>query len=285
MKRLTDTQLFIDGGDPAETAQATQLLQDAGYAGLDGQTTNPSLVAKNPEIAARIKSGDTLTKEELLTKYKAIVQDIERSAAGAVSIEVYADKNTTAGEMMAQAREMNSWIASAVVKLPTMAEGLVAAEQLKGEMRLNMTLCFTQNQAAAVYAATKDAVHPVFVSPFVGRLDDAGFDGVQHIRNVLDMYKNGDGHVHVLAASFRRQESFLETIRLGTHAVTINFKLFKPWASQGFPLTDEYASDGKDIPYQELDLAREWQSFDIQHELTDTGLQKFADDWNNLLTP
>ena len=283
MKRLTDTKLFIDGGDPKETAEATRLLHEAGYKGLDGQTTNPSLVAKNPDIAAQIEEGNKLTKDTLLSKYREIVQKIEKSAPGDFSIEVYADANTTADEMVEQAREMNSWIESAVIKLPTIEAGLEAAEQLKGEMKLNMTLCFFFFFSAAVYYAICGASLPVFVSPFVGRLDDAGFDGMQHVRNVLQMYKQGDGHTHVLSASFRRQESFLETIRLGVQAVTINFDLFGPWAKEGFPLEVNYSSDGKDIPYQEIDITQDWRSFDIQHELTEVGLQKFADDWNSLI--
>ena len=283
MTRLTKAKLFIDGGDPKETAAARRMLGDAGYAPPDGQTTNPSLVAKNPDIAGQIAAGNKLAKDELLKKYREIVQGIEQSAPGEISIEVYADKDTKAEEMVAQAREMNSWITSAVIKLPITEQGLRAAEQLKGEMRLNLTLCFSQEQAAAVYAATVGAKYSVFVSPFVGRLDDAGLDGIQHVRNVLHMFAEGDGHVEVLAASFRRQESFLEAIRLGTQAVTINFKLFGPWGKQGFPLEASYASGGNDIPYQEIDLFADWKSFNIQHDLTDTGLARFAADWNALL--
>ncbi len=298
MKRLTETKLFIDGGDPDETVRAVKMLSDAGYAGLDGQTTNPSLVAKNPDIVARIEAGDKLTEKELLEKYKEIVQGIEKSVPGdqpshkasdrlSISIEVYADKDTSAAEMVEQAREFGAWIESAVIKLPTTEEGLKAAEELKGDLKLNMTLCFTQSQAAAVYAATRGSKHPVFVSPFVGRLDDVGLNGVQHISNVLNMYKKGDGHVHVLVASFRRIESVIEVIRLGADAVTINFGLFEPWAKDGFPLAGDdfvYESDGDDIPFDDsLDIDDDWKSFDLQHDLTRDGLQKFADDWNGLL--
>lgn len=288
MKRLTPTHLFVDGGDPAETAEATRLLNAAGYAGLDGQTTNPSLVAKNPEIAARIASGKKLTREELLAKYKEIAQNIEKSAAGSISIEVYADRDTTAKEMIEQAREMAGWISSAVVKLPITQAGLTAAEQLKGEMRLNLTLCFSQSQAAAVYAATRGSAYPVFVSPFVGRLDDQGIRGMDLIAHLMRMLAGGDGHVHVLTASVRSVDHILEALRLGTHAMTIPFeKAFKPWAEKGFVLPDEnfrYEFTGKSIPYEELDVSANWHSFNIQHELTDIGLQKFADDWNALLS-
>lgn len=287
MKRLTQTKLFIDGGDPAETAEATRLLNEAGYAGLDGQTTNPSLVAKNPEIVGRIAKGEKLTRDELLAKYKEIVQGIEKSAPGAISIEVYADKNTTADTMMAQARDMAGWTSSAVVKLPTTKEGLTAAEELKSEMRLNMTLCFTQAQAAAVYAATLGSASPVFVSPFIGRLDDKGINGMDLIANLMRMFASSDHHVEVLTASVRNVDHILEALRLGTHAMTMPLeKAFKPWAEQGFLLPDEnfrYKFAGKKIAYEELDLSADWRSFNLQHELTDAGLQKFADDWNSLL--
>src|SRR3989338_7108156 len=188
MQRLTPTKLFIDGGYPAETALATRLLREAGYVGLDGQTTNPTLVARNPDIAARIERGEKLTRTELMGKYREIVQAIELSAKGDISIEVYADAATSAEEMIAQAREMAGWIDSAVVKLPTTEQGLLAAEQLKREMRLNLTLCFSQQQAAAVYAATVDSAQPVFVSPFIGRLDDRGENGMDLIANLMRMF-------------------------------------------------------------------------------------------------
>ena len=299
MKRLTPTKLFVDGGDPKETAEATRLLNEAGHAGLDGQTTNPSLVAKNPDIAAQIQAGKKLTQEELLSKYKEIVQGIEKSMEGdpvkspngdhgaSISIEVYADKNTTADEMVAQARDMAGWIASAVVKLPITEAGLAAAEELKGEMKLNMTLCFSQSQAAAVYAATRGSAHPVFVSPFIGRLDDKGINGMDLIANLMRMYEAGDGHAHVLTASVRSVDHILAALQLKTHAMTMPFeKAFKPWAEQGFPLPDEnfqYRFEGQATLYEELDISADWRTFNLRHELTDAGLAKFAEDWNSLL--
>jgi len=287
MKKLTKTKLFLDGGDPVETAAATKLLNEAGYTGLDGQTTNPSLVAKNPDIAARIKRGDKLTNDELLRKYKEIVQEIEKNAPGAISVEVYADESTTVEEIVVQAREMAAWIDSAVIKLPIIKAGLMAAEILKEEMRLNMTLCFSQPQAAAVYAATAASKYPVFLSPFIGRLDDKGVDGMQLVANILRMYKEGDGHVEVLVASVRSIDHVLGALNLSVPAMTMPFdKAFRPWAEAGFPLPDgdyEYKFTGKDINYEKLDLSGDWRGFDIQHELTDAGLRKFVDDWNALL--
>lgn len=287
MRRLTETKLFLDGGDPEETVQATGLLNEAGYEGLDGQTTNPSLVAKNPDIAAQIERGDKLTLDELLEKYREIVQRIEENARGAVSVEVYADEKTTTEEMVVQGREMASWIDSAVIKLPIIPEGLKAAEILKDEARLNMTLCFSQQQAAAVYEATKGSRHPVCISPFIGRLDDKGIDGMQLIANILRMYKEGDGHVEVLVASVRSVDHVLESLHLRAQAITMPFdKAFKPWAEGGFQLPDVnygYKFEGEDVKYEEIELGRGWRQYDIHHEMTEVGLQKFVDDWNALL--
>lgn len=89
-----------------------------------------------------------------------------------VSVEVFADLHTTAEKMLAQGQEMFSWIPNAYIKYPCTHEGLRAAQtSVQRSIRVNMTLCFSQEQAAAVYATTKS---PVYVSPFVGRLDDRG---------------------------------------------------------------------------------------------------------------
>ena len=115
-------------------------------------------------------------------------------------IEVFADIDTQAEEMLAQGEEMFSWIPNAYIKYPCTHEGLRAAEISVGrQIRVNTTLCFSQEQAAAVYAATKGSREPVYVSPFVGRLDDRGENGIDLIKNIKEMYKNGDGHVHVLS--------------------------------------------------------------------------------------
>jgi transaldolase len=285
--RLTSTKLFIDGGDPRETAQASGLLTAAGYDPLDGQTTNPSLVAKNPEIAARVAAGQKLTEDELLERYRDIVRSIERSAPGDISIEVYADQYTSADMMVAQARDMASWISSAVIKLPITLEGLKAATILKGEMRLNLTLCFSQEQAAAVYGATLGAAYPVYVSPFIGRLDDRGENGMDLVANILKMYAEGDGHVHVLTASVRNVSHVLGALQLGSEAITMPFTVaFKPWAEQGFLLPPSdfvYPSAGSSIPYEAIGLTAPWHTFSLAHELTDLGLQRFADDWRSLL--
>ena len=89
---------------------------------------------------------------------------------------------------------MYTWTDKAVIKYPCTHEGLRAAEMsVKFGMRINITLCFSQEQAAAIYAATKGATASVYVSPFVGRLDDIGLYGMTLIQNIKTMYANGDG--------------------------------------------------------------------------------------------
>ena len=194
------TKILVDGGDPNETLRIKSLI---GF--VDGQTTNPSLIAKNPEIQRLIASGHKLSSQEEKEEYKKIVQSISPLVGDAgVSIEVFADLGTRAEEMLAQGEEMFSWIPNAYVKYPCTHEGLRAAQMsVQKSIRVNMTLCFSQEQAAAVYAATKGSKEPVYVSPFVGRLDDRGEDGMDLVRNIKRMYERGDGHVHVLAASIR----------------------------------------------------------------------------------
>lgn len=285
------TKIFLDSGDPNDTKQALQML---GF--LDGQTTNPSLVAKklkaqNPDIK--------LTNEELLENYKNIVQEISTLLPdGSVSIEVYADKNTEAKEMFAQGSEMFTWIPNAHIKYPTINAGLKAAEMsIEQGMKVNMTLVFTQQQAAAVYAATLGATKgDVFLSPFIGRLDDKGINGMSLISNTKKMYKSvaaGDenldsagSHVEILAASVRSYAHFKACIALGADIITAPMKFLKEWADQGMPVDMEYHYDTgemQDIDYVELNLSENWESFDINHELTDIGLEKFASDWNSLI--
>src|ERR1700693_6339217 len=146
------TKILVDGGDPKETLRIKNLI---GF--VDGQTTNPSLIAKNPEIQRLVASGHNLTSEEEKNEYKKIVQSISPLVGDAgVSIEVFADLNTTAQQMLAQGHEMFSWIPNAYIKYPCTHEGLRAARMsVQKNIRVNMTLCFSQEQAAAVYAETK----------------------------------------------------------------------------------------------------------------------------------
>jgi transaldolase len=286
-----ETKILVDGGDPDETRRIKSLL---GF--VDGQTTNPSLIAKNPEIQRLIASGHSLTSEEENNEYRKIVQSISPLVGDAgVSIEVFADLNTTAEEMFAQGQEMFSWIPNAYVKYPCTHEGLRAAQMsIQKSLRVNMTLCFSQEQAAAVYAATKGSKEPVYVSPFVGRLDDRGEDGMDLVRNIKKMYEHSDGHVHVLAASIRTVNHLLCSFALSAELATVPTKVLDEWAAAGFPMSrqdfryrgvDSSGRSLKPIQYKDLDLKFPWQSFDTAHELTTKGIQKFVADYQSTLRP
>jgi transaldolase len=283
------TKLLVDGGDPEETLRIKGLL---GF--VDGQTTNPSLIAKNPDIQRRLASGRQLSEQEEKDAYKKIVQSISPLVGDAgVSIEVFADLGSRAEEMLAQGQEMFAWIPNAYVKYPCTQEGLRAAEMsVQQGIRVNMTLCFSQAQAAAVYAATRGSKEPVYVSPFVGRLDDKGEDGMDLVRNIKKMYERSDGHVRVLAASIRTINHLLCSFFLGAELATVPSNVLQEWAAAGFPMPDQdfkyKAVDTKGKPlktiaYKELELDLPWDTFDLAHELTTKGIQKFVADYQSTL--
>lgn len=278
------TKILVDGGDPRETLRIKKLI---GF--VDGQTTNPSLIAKNPEIMKLIASGHKLTEQEQNEAYKAIVQSISPLVGGAgVSIEVFSDLTTTAEHMLAQGKEMYTWIPNAYMKYPCTAEGLKAAHRsVEAGLRVNMTLCFSQEQAAAVYAATKGTKSPAYVSPFVGRLDDIGQNGVDLLANIKRMFAQSDGHAHILAASIRSLEQLLYCFHIQTELATVPTKVLEQWAAKDFPTPGpdfSYKSTGTRIAYKDLDLDRPFESFDIEHELTRKGIARFVSDYRATLT-
>lgn len=279
------SKIFLDSGDPAETKAILELL---GF--LDGQTTNPTLVAKNPYARERFEKGEKFSEAEIYDFYKKVVTEISGLIPqGSVSIEVHADQSTGAGTMFKQGKDMYGWIPNAHIKYPTTTEGLSAAERsVKEQIRVNMTLCFSQEQAAAVYSATEGANKgDVFVSPFIGRLDDIGENGMDLIANIARMYRGGDGHTEVLAASIRTMGHFMQSLALGADIITAPFSVLEAWGKAGMPLPDKdftYAPASlKAIPYKDLNLNQPWQSFDIHHDLTDKGIDRFTTDWNALI--
>jgi len=279
------TRIFMDGGNPEETRAIIALL---GF--LDGQTTNPTLISRNPAVRKRLDREERFTEKELLSFYRKVVEEISAMLPdGAISIEVYAVPSTPAQQMLDQGKEMFSWISNAHVKFPSSIEGLKAAEQaIKSGLRINMTLCFKQEQAAAVYSATLGAKRgDVFVSPFVGRLDDRGENGMDVIANILQMYTRGDGHVLVLTASVRTLDHLLYALKLGSDVITAPYAILKEWGEKGLPVSgQDYVYDAKQlkgIPYREIDLTKPWQEYDIEHDLTVKGMGKFSTDWDALL--
>jgi transaldolase len=286
-------KIFLDSGDPAETRRAKGLL---GH--LEGQTTNPSLVVKNPEVQKMIGEKTKLTEKDLLGLYKQIVLEISQEIAGSISIEVYSDWETTAAQMLKQADDMYTWINHAHIKFPTTPEGLKAAHEfVKKGGRVNMTLVFTQAQAAAVYAATLESKEVHFVSPFIGRWDDRGFTGLDLLKNIYRMYRDFNkslnhtkSHVEILAASIRNPEHLYASIFLKADILTLPLKTIQEWIEQERWMPDErYRVDNKglkSILYEDLRLDKDFTKYDVKKvdgDLLDEGLKRFAADWNNLL--
>ena len=279
------TKLFLDGGDPAETRRAKEILGR-----LDGQTTNPSLIASNPAVKKRLEAGERFTRAEARDFYKSVVLEIAKTTEGSLSIEVDANEKSTVADLLQQGREFAKWVPNATIKYPVTTAGLEAAEKSVVEgIHVNLTLCFSQAQAAAVYVATRGTKRPAFVSPFVGRLDDRGECGMDVVENILRMLKQGDGHLLTLTASVRNLDHLLYAIHLGSPLITSPLKVYEAWHAAGFPLAKpDYVypkGDLKPIPYQELPLDRPWREYDLRHPLTDAGLRKFAEAWEALLTP
>ena len=132
------TRIFLDGGNPDETGEAIKLL---GF--LDGQTTNPTLISKNPGVRERLERGTRFSASEIVGYYRDVVKKISAMVPeGSISVEVYADRATRAQTMLEQGKEMFGWIPNAHVRFPTSAEGLKAASMAIDQgLRVNMTLC------------------------------------------------------------------------------------------------------------------------------------------------
>lgn len=273
------TKIFLDSGDFHETEKTLEIL---GF--LDGQTINPSFISK---LAG--------AKRDPMNFYRESAQKISNLIPlGDISIQVVADFFTSTDFLLAWARGMYAWIPDENlrhIKLPITTAGIVVAQKaLKEGIKVNMTPCFSQEQAAAVYAATLGAKKgDVLISPFVGRLDDIKQNGMDLIKNIIEMYKHGDGHVEIVTSSVRNLEHLWQTIYLGSDIVTCPFSVLKMWKELGMPLPDEgyfysgdFHKDFERIAYKEIDLNRDWQVMNICHPLTNAGIEKFLKDWNTL---
>lgn len=213
-------RFFID------TASLEEIRRAKDYGMMDGVTTNPSLMAKE------VSDGDWRTQAA------AICREVD----GPVSLEVV---GTTAAEMITEARELVKFGPNVVVKIPMIAEGLIAVRELTSmDIETNVTLVFSPLQA--LMAAKAGAT---YVSPFVGRLDDIGHDGMQVVEEIVTIFDNYDYDTEVLVASVRSPQHVLRAATMGADVATVPFKVLEQ-------------------------LTR--------HPLTDSGLEKFLADWNGM---
>ncbi|MEI6327091.1 MAG: transaldolase family protein [Candidatus Roizmanbacteria bacterium] len=283
-------KFFLDSCDPAATREMKSTVGK-----IDGQTTNPTLLVKNPEVQKRIQGGK-IKEADLLTIYKEAIQDISSIIPdGAISIEVYANWDTSAKDMLKQAESMYTWIPNAYMKFPTIPEGLKAAYEFTSKGgRVNMTLVFDQDQAAAVYSATRNTRSPAFVSPFLGRWDDRGYQGVDLIKNIVQMYKSFSTtaksipHVEVLAASIRNMDHFYASIAYGADIITAPLATFQLWVAEGKKSPDTYtiSKNLRPLPYNDLSYTDDFSTYSIDQSeggLLNQGLTKFVSDWDGVI--
>ena len=215
-------RIFLDTANIEEIRQATKL----GI--ISGVTTNPSLMAKE-------KGAD----------YRQTVQEICSLVDGPISAEVLSQD---ADGMVQEAKEISSWAPNVVVKVPITPAGIEAASRLSKEgVKTNLTLCFSLNQAllAALAGAT-------FVSPFVGRLDDIGHDGMELVAEIVQVFRHYGFATQVIAASLRHPKHCVLAAKAGAHIAT--------------------------VPYPVLMQM-------LRHPLTDVGLARFLDDWRKAQGP
>ncbi len=208
-------KIFLD------TASVEEVKLGVSWGVVHGVTTNPSLVAKEGR------------------DFKQVVKEICSIVKGPTSAEV---TTLTADEMIKQGTDIASWDKHVVVKVPLTEAGIAACKALSGSgVKVNVTLCFSANQALLAAHAGAE-----YVSPFVGRLDDINEDGMQLIEDIRTVYDNYGFKTQLLAASIRHPNHVFQSALAGADAATVPFKVLQ-------------------------------QMF--RHPLTDSGLAKFMDDW------
>ena len=209
-------RIFLD------TANIDQIKEAAKLGVISGVTTNPSLMSKE-------KPAD----------YEAAVKEICSIIPGPISAEVLVEE---AEAMVKQARVISTWAPNVVIKIPATAAGLEATSTLaKEKIKVNFTLCFSLNQA--LLGALAGAA---YISPFVGRLDDIGHDGMELVRDIVDVFEYYGLATEVIAASIRHPLHCMTAAKAGAHIAT--------------------------VPYNVLMQM-------IRHPLTDIGIARFLNDW------
>ena len=199
-------KFFID------TANIDEIKKAAGYGLLDGVTTNPSLIAR-----------------EGISEQDAHIKAICALTDGPVSAEVLA---TDTEGMLKEGRRLAGLADNVAVKLPLTLEGLAATRILAAEgLRVNLTLVFSALQA--ILAAKAGAA---FVSPFVGRLDDVGHDGLELVSEIVTIYGHYGFETEIIVASVRSPQHVLKSALMGADIATIPFNVIRQMVTH--PLTD-----------------------------------------------
>ena len=210
-----------------DTANIDEIRQGARMGVVTGVTTNPSLAAK-----------EGIGK---LDAYRTTVEEIASLIDGPISVEVI---STDVEGMITEGRDIATWIPNPWVKLPSTQAGIEAMSVLtSNNIKVNQTLCFSVNQALLGARAGATAV-----SPFVGRLDDIGQQGMDLVEDIVKVYRTYDIHTKVLAASIRHAQHCVMAAKAGADISTIPFTVL-------------------------LQM--------LKHPLTDAGQSRFSQDWQN----
>ncbi|MFC2058440.1 fructose-6-phosphate aldolase [Chloroflexota bacterium] len=208
-----------------DTANIEDIRNAAKLGVVSGITTNPSLVAK-----------------EKRADMKEVIREIASIIDGPISAEVLSQEPQA---MIKEAKEISSWAPNVVVKIPITVGGLEALSALsKDGIKVNLTLCFSVNQA--MLGAIAGAA---YVSPFVGRLDDVGHDGMQLVEEIVKVYKNYNMSTQVIAASIRHPLHAIAAAKAGAHVATVPYNILMQM---------------------------------IKHPLTDIGNSRFTQDWQRI---
>ena len=216
-----------------DTANLEELRKGAAWGIVDGVTTNPTLIAR-----------EGTTTAEQINKICQIVD-------GDVSAEVI---SITTDEMLSEGRQLAQMHDNVVVKLPLTRDGIKACSILSAEgIRVNVTLCFSAGQA--LLAAKAGAY---IVSPFIGRIDDIGWEGMNLIREIVTIYRNYGFPTQILAASLRSPTHVIESAKAGAHIGTMPFKVLDMLFNH--PLTDiglaQFLKDYQKVADQPAVLSR-----------------------------
>ena len=209
-----------------DTANLNEIREAAKLGFLDGVTTNPTLIAKERK------------------RFDDAIREICEVCPGPVSAECVSE---TFEELAPEARRLAKLAPNVVVKVPLTKEGLKTVRALgSGEgIKFNVTLCFSANQGLLAAKAGAN-----YISPFIGRLDDAGHDGMQVVRDLCVIYRNYGFRTEVLTASIRHPLHVLEAAKAGSHVATMPFAVFDKLIAH--PLTDigvvRFLEDYRKIP-------------------------------------
>jgi transaldolase len=215
-------RIFLD------TADIGEIREVARWGILSGVTTNPTLMSKT--------SGKS---------HEEVIREIADVVDGPISAET--TSLDTAG-MVEEGRQFARWHPSVVVKVPSTPNGWAAVKELKRQdIRTNVTLCFSANQA--LFAALAGAY---IISPFVGRLDDISEDGMQVVRDTVEIYRKHNLPTLVLAASIRHPVHIIEAAKAGADIATVPFKVLEQ--STKHPLTDKGIEN----------FLKDWEKFKAQ---------------------